>query len=167
MEYVDDSSSSVSEEAFDENDDNLQNLEQRIQDLEDIYSANQKSSIEFDENFIIIIQQIFNEEINDELRDSDTWEAINYCLTEKNDEINISFPLGYLNFQYEQECIPFESQIEFDNQTLYETSIIRLMIRLYHIFFQHKEFTIAHCIKNVGETFEKCIIESNPIDFYF
>lgn len=169
MEYVDDdSNSTVSEEAFDENDDNLQNLEQRIQDLEELYNNNNSNStVEFDENFFIIIQKLFHDEVDDNLRETEMWDVINYCLTEKNDDIKISFPLGFLNFTYDLECIPFETQLEFENQTLYETSIIRLMIRLYHICLQHNEFVLANCINNIGKTFEKCFIESNPIDFYY
>lgn len=114
--------------------------------------------IEFDNELFHVCREILAGGISEQTRDSEVWSQIEECCNSL-DKKHLFFALGHLPFTYDIDKIrDIVDEQEFENQCIWETSLITLLQKIHKICISEGQDAVAAGVVETLNIVQECIL---------
>lgn len=121
--------------------------------------------IEFDNDLFHVCREILADGgISEQTRDSEVWSQIEDCC-HSLDQKHLFFALGHLPFTYDPENLRnLLNEQEFENQCIWETSLITLLQQIHKICLIEEQDAVAAGVLEMLNIVQECILFGSSLN---
>ena len=120
--------------------------------------------IEFDNDLFHVCREILAGGISEQTRDSEVWSQFEDCCN-SFDQKHLFFALGHLPFTYDLENLrDILDEQEFEQQCLWETSLITLLQKIRKICIAEEQSAVAAGVLETLNVVQECILFGSSLN---
>jgi hypothetical protein len=120
--------------------------------------------IEFDNDLFHVCREILAGGISEQTRDSEVWSQFEDCC-HSLEQKHLFFALGHLPFTYDPEKLrDILNEQEFENQCIWETSLITLLQQIHKICLIEEQDAVAAGVLETLNIVQECILFGSSLN---
>lgn len=120
--------------------------------------------IEFDNDLFHVCREILAGGVSEQTRNSEVWSQFEDCC-HSLDQKHLFFALGHLPFTYDLENLHnILDEQEFENQCIWETSLITLLQKIHKICIVEQQESIATGVLETLNVVQECILFGSSLN---